>query len=335
MKPQRRIESPKKIDQKLIESQLKNGDQVIIQFSDSSHSNKTLSKLNELCLKFDENFIIRFYGHYTETFDCNVVHKIPNVKALDIDCIIKAENIEEITKLERLKRLTLGIYELKNTEILDSKNLKKLTHLILGETKTKAFNLKYLKEYKDLTFLIICKHTKNINSIEKLNNLEHLGLNSISKIKLDFINSLHKLKTLNFVLGGRENLDEIKENNIEELNIIRVRSFNSLKNIDKFKSLKTLLIEDQIKMEALDFDKPNPNLTELKIINCKTFKKLSGINNLNSLKHLRIYKTLIDFDSFIKQPFPKFLKVFDFCTTQSKIDKKIRIRLNELNYIED
>lgn len=334
MKPQKRIDNPKKIDRRLIESQLKNGDHIIVQFSDTVYSDRMLSKLNKLCVKYDKSFSIRFYRHYSKVFDCKVVQKIPNVKSLYIDCIIKAENVECISRLENLERLSLGIYELKETEILDSENFKKLTELIVGETKTKAFNLEYLKEFKSLKFLIISGHTKNINSISELAELEYLGLNSISKVKLGFINSLNKLKTLNFVLGGRENLDEIDENNIEELQIIRVRGFNSLRNISKFSSLKTLLIEDQIKMEQLDFDKTNPNLTDFKLINCKTFKKLSGISNLSSLEHLRIYKTAIDFDSFIKQPLPESLKILAFYTTKSKIDKTIRTRLDELNYTE-
>lgn len=334
MKPQRRIDNPKKIDLRLIESQIKNGDRVIVQFSDTIYSDRMLAKLDKLCSKYDKNFSIRFYGHYSKVFDCKVVRKIPNVKSLDIDCIIKAENVEYISKLENLERLSLGIYELKETEILDSENFNNLTELIIGETKTKAFNLEYLTKLKRLKFLIISGHTKNINSVSELTELEYLGLNSISKVKLGFINSLKKLRTLNFVLGGRENLDEIEENNIEKLQIIRVRGLNSLKNISKFNSLKTLLIEDQIKMEQLDFDKPNPNLTDFKLINCSTFKKLTGVYNLKSLKHLRIYKTAINFDSFIKQPFPESLKILAFYTTKSKIDKIIRVKLDELNYTE-
>jgi hypothetical protein len=182
--------------------------------------------------------------------------------------------------------------------------------------------------------LIVCGHTKNINSISELIDLQYLGLNSISKVKLEFINSLKKLKTLKFVLGGRENLDEIEPNNIEELEIIRVRGFNSLKNISNFSSLKTLLIEDQIKMKELEFDKPIPDLTDFKLINCKTFKKLSGIANLSSLNQLRVYKTDIDFDSFIQQSFPESLKVLAFYTTKAKIDKGIKAKLEELKYKE-
>ncbi|SKB35135.1 hypothetical protein SAMN05660776_0632 [Salegentibacter holothuriorum] len=331
---QRRIDNPKNIDHKLIESQLKEGNHVFIQFSDEVYSRKLLSTLNKLCSKYDKNFSIRFYGHYSKTFDCDILKNIPNVKSLYIDCIIKVKNLNQVSNLKNLESLSLGIYELEETEILDSKNFKNLTDLIIGDTKTKAFNLEYLQDYKRLKFLIISGHTKNIDKVKYLSNLTYLSLNSISKVKLDFINSLTNLKTLKIILGGRENLKEIEENNIEELEIIRVRGLSSFENISKFKKLKSLLIEDQIKLKELHFNRPFEYLKDFKLINCKSFIRLSGLINLKCLENLRIYKTNIDFDNFIKQPLPKSLNVLAFYTTKAKIDKEIKIRLQDLNYKE-
>src|SRR5690606_9460420 len=109
----------------------------------------------------------------------------------------------------------------------------------------------------------------------------------------------------NFVLGGRNNLDEIRENEIETLQIIRVQGFNSFKTISNFKKLKNLLIEDQIQLKEFHFEDENSSLEDLKILNCKTFNSLTGIEKLNNLKQLRIYKTEIDFEEFIKQSFPE------------------------------
>ena len=104
-------------------------------------------------------------------------------------------------------------------------NLNQLLQSTEVDNVKLAFAL--LENYKDLNYLIICGHTKNIDVVGKLTELEYLGLNSISKVKLDFVNKLKRLKSLHFVLGGRENLDEIEENEIETLEIIRVRAFNS------------------------------------------------------------------------------------------------------------
>jgi protein phosphatase 1 regulatory subunit 7 len=332
MRPQNRINNPEKIDRLLIDKDLKDGKLVIIQFSDKLYSDKILADLNELCLEYADNFSVRFYGHYQGSFDCKTLLKLTNIKALWLDCLLKADNLEVLTELKYLRRLSLGVFELTETEIFQANNLKNLKELIIGETRTKALNLQYLENYKDLNYLIICGHTKNIDVVGKLTDLKYLGLNSISKVKLDFVNKLKRLKSLHFVLGGRENLDEIEENEIENLEIIRVRAFNSFKNISNFKNLKTLLIEDQIQLTELQFDKENSTLTDFKLINCKTFKYLTGLKKLSGLNQLRIYKTDINFDEFIKQQFPKSLNILAFYTAKTKIDKEIKERLLKLGY---
>ena len=332
MRPQNRINNPVKIDRLLIDKDLKDGKLVIVQFSDKTYSDKILAELNELCLEYDENFSIRFYGHYQGSFDCNTLLKLPNVKSLWLDCLLKAENLEILKELKNLKRLSLSVFELKDTEIFQANNFQNLDELIIGETKTKALDLQYLKNYSDLRYLIICGHKKNIDVVGKLSNLEFLGLNSISNVPLNFVNNLKKLKSLHFVLGGRENLDEIEENQIENLQIIRVRAFNSFRNISNFKKLKTLQIEDQIQLKELHFDQELTSLRDFKLINCKTFTHLTGLEKLTNLNQLRIYKTNIDFDDFINQKFPNSLDILAFYTSKTKIDKGIKERLLKLGY---
>lgn len=334
MRPQKRINNPENIDRLLIDKDLKDGKLVIVQFSDKLYTDKILADLNELCLNYDDNFSVRFYGHYQGSFDSKTLLKLPNIKALWLDCLLKADNLEVLTELQNLRRLSLGIFELKETEIFQANNLKNLKELIIGETRTKTLNLQYLENYKDLNYLIICGHTKNIDVVGKLTDLEYLSLNSISKVKMDFLNKLKRLKSLHFVLGGRENLDEIEENEIEILEIIRVRGFNSFKNISNFKKLRNLLIEDQIQLTELQFDKEISTLTEFKLINCKTFKSLTGLEKLSKLNQLRIYKTDINFEEFINQHFPKSLSILTFYTAKAKIDKGIKDRLLKLGYID-
>ena len=332
MRAQNRINNPEKIDRLLIEKDLKEGKLVIVQFSDKLYSDKILTELNELCLEYDDNFSVRFYGHYQGSFDCKTLLKLPNIKALWLDSLMKADNLEVLALLKNLTRLSLGVFELKETEILQADNLKNLKELMIGATKTKALNLQYLENYRDINLLAISGHTKNIDVVGKLTELEYLGLNSISKVKLDFVNKLKKLKSLHIILGGQENLDEIEENEIETLEIIRVRGFNSFKNISNFKKLKNLLIEDQIKLTDLHFEKEISTLTDFKLINCKTFHSLTGVEKLTGLNQLRIYKTDINFDEFIKQQFPKSLEILAFYSARSKIDKEIKERLLKLGY---
>ena len=86
MRLQNRINDPEIIDRPFIENELKRGKIVIVQFYDRSFTDQILAELNELCSEFDENFSIRFYGHYQGSFDCRTLLKLPNIKALLIDC---------------------------------------------------------------------------------------------------------------------------------------------------------------------------------------------------------------------------------------------------------
>ncbi|WP_300665829.1 hypothetical protein [Fluviicola sp.] len=329
---QHRINNPEKIDRSFIDTELKAGKRVIIQFSDRIYSDKILTELDTCCQEFDDNFIIRFYGHYQSSFDCKTLLKLPNAKAIHLDCLLKADNLEFLTELKNLSRLSLGVFELADTEIFRAPNFFKLKELTIGETKRKGINLKYLEDYKDLSFLIVCGHTKNLEVVGKITNLKFLGLNSVSKVSIAFINELKKLKSLHFVLGGRENINEIEENEIENLEIIRVRGFNNFTNVSKFKKLKSLRIEDQLQLTELRFEKDIPTLKELRIINCKTFSILVGLEKLTGLNELRIYKTDIRFAEFIKQPFSTSLDTFTFCTSKRKIDNEISNKLIELGY---
>lgn len=333
-KIQYRIDNPVNIDYSQIEVELNNNKEVIVQFSNDTYNGEMLSKLNELCIRHNSDLSIRFYGHYQTLFDCNVLEEIPNVKSLYIDCLRKVQNIKSLSALSYLERLSIGIYEMNEKEILGLSNLKKLRILILSDTKTKAINLEYLREYHNLNSLAVCGHLKNIEAIGEITNLEHLYLSMISKVSLEFVNRLKNLKTLQLILGGRENINEIEESEIETLSIIRVRGLKDLSNISKFKKLKQLLVEDQAQLSEIKFDDILRDLNDIRILNCKSFNSLIGLENLPTLHQLRISKTNIDFQSFVKQNRPQSLKVFAFYTDRIKVDNEIKEELMALGYSE-
>lgn len=319
-----RITNPSTLDINNIEEYLKAGKIIIVQFSGAVYTDEILSILDDLCLKFDENFGVRFYGFH---FDCSTLLKIRNVKYLLIDYIPSADNIETIMQLDSLIRLSLGIYELKEVEILNSENLKQLRWLSLLETKTKALNLQHLSDFKKLEYLFVWGHNKNIESIGKLSNLTCLTLHAIKNVNISFINSLKKLKTLRFILGSRENINEIEINEIEKLEINWVRGFSDLSNISKFKNLKILELENNIRLRKVCFDKRLQHLEYLRIQNCKSLESLEKMENLPKLEKLWIQKTAINFETIISQNLPPTLKDFDFYPQNAKDYEDIRKRI--------
>ncbi|MGO4698949.1 hypothetical protein AB4Z50_32340, partial [Paenibacillus sp. 2TAB26] len=137
---------------------------------------------------------------------------------------------------------------------------------------------------------------------------------------------------LKIILGGRENINEIKENYIETLEIIRVRGLNDLDSLNRFMGLRNLLIEDQIQIFKINLQNNLNKLMDLKLLNCKQLNSLTGLENLRSINQIRIYKTDIDFNSLINEPLPKTLKIFGFYTTKTKIDKEIEKTLINSGY---
>ncbi|WP_409340303.1 hypothetical protein [Paenibacillus sp. MBLB4367] len=173
---------------------------------------------------------------------------------------------------------------------------------------------------------------KNLEAIGDLEGLNYLALHLISKSPLHFINRLKKLKHLRLLLGGREHIREIEENEIDDLEISRVRGFHDLTPITNFRALTRLVIEDQIQLHEIGFDREMKALEELSISNCKGLTRLTGMERLPSVRKLRIFKTAIDYDSFIHQQLPGSLSEMEFATSKRKEDQEIQETLLKLGY---
>ncbi|MGD8191714.1 hypothetical protein ACQCN2_17170 [Brevibacillus ginsengisoli] len=178
-----RINNPFEIDHHFIEEDLKKGQPVILQFSRKSYDDHLLEEIDTLCSRNNALLEVRFYGH---SFDCSTLLKIPHVKSIRIDCVENAYHTECLTKMDQLESLHLGIYELLDTEILSSDNLKNLRALTVY-TEKKALNLTYLCEYEKLKTLQIGGKTKHLEAIGNVSALEFLSLNSISRTPLHFV----------------------------------------------------------------------------------------------------------------------------------------------------
>ncbi|HTA26837.1 MAG TPA: hypothetical protein VK809_03560, partial [Bacteroidia bacterium] len=68
---QSRIDNPKFIDKEQIRKELSEGKHVIVQLHDDIYTDKLLKDLDDLCIQYNDNFGIRFYGYYSNSFDCN------------------------------------------------------------------------------------------------------------------------------------------------------------------------------------------------------------------------------------------------------------------------
>lgn len=326
------IDNPVVLNRDQIEQDLRGGNQVIIQFSHPDfYGSSILEEVDELCAHLDENFVVRFYGHYSLSFDGHTLLRIPHVKTLHLNSLTQAHNIEALAMLKHLHSLHLGIYELENSDILGIDSLHSLRDLTIISDK-KVLNLQYLKEFSHLEHLHVGGKVKNLDAIGDLEDLNYLALHSISKLPLTYINRLKKLKHLRILLGGREHIQEIEENEIDHLEICRVRGFHDLSNMTNFRALTSLVIQDQAQLQEIGFDRGMKGLKEISISNCKSLARLSGMEQLPSLRKLRIFKTSIDFNFFIQQKLPSALSELEFMTSKSSVDKEIQNSLLKLGF---
>lgn len=334
MKKNIRIQNPKSIDSDSLLSQITDENEVTIQFSEIVIDLKLLQQIDEICKVAGKNFCVRFYGHYQTGFDCDILSNLPNVKSLYLDCLREVSNFSMLRSLECLEKLNVGIYELDEKDFLSWENLKKISYLCLVDNRKNNIDLKYLDGCQEVEKLFLNGHTKNIDAIGSMSKVTDLSLCVPKKAPISFVNRLSMLRKLRLILGGRDNFDEVQNYAIEDIEIIRVRGFQSFGNLTEFKRLRRLLIEDQIQISALKIEKELPNLNDIKILNCKTLSILDGIHNLPALHQLRIYKTAIEFSEFMKQKFPNSLQILAFYTTKAKADREIRKSLDDLGYVE-
>ena len=211
-------------------------------------------------LESNRDIDLRFYGNYSEnSIDWKSLTFLEN---LQID-LWETNELKDLSYLQNLKKL--GI----------SKNVKSTVSLEILES---------LKKLECLFTSI----SKDIQSIEKLENLRFLSLREIKTKNVDFLTNLNNLDEVWFSLGSYENIDGITSlNNLEKLSIHQIRNFtneqlNSL--LSECKKLKALELHNLKNLESLDFLRELKNLEYLFLEGNKNIATYKGVEKLQLLK---------------------------------------------------
>jgi len=164
---------------------------------------------------------------------------------------------------------------------------KELTDLGIGETKSRAVDLSFIREFRKLTTLYIDGMKKGLESASDLPELERLTFRGIKMNNLDLINNLEKLKQLRLLFGSYKNLDAISNvKSIRTLEISRTRQIPNYDFLKSMENLNSIYFEGMSKMEKL----PDlSGLTNLKRIQIDNNSRLLDIKNINQLPNLEIF----------------------------------------------
>ena len=263
-----------------------------------------LAQLNDLCKTWGEKLTVRFWGFHGKDFDAAILHEIPDVAALVINSMYDdAQNLAVLGELTKLRHLSMGIFGLTDKQVLSRIPLKGLTSLSLEETNTKALDLAPLADAKNLRSLALYGHKKNIGAISDLTQLERLTFNPTKSVSCDFLNGMRSLQTLNFVLGTGDSLTDLTTlPAIEDLAITMVRGLSDLGNLQRFPTLKRLLIQDQPHLHEITMSADNTALTHLWFNNCPNLTALPGFAALPRAISLRAFKTGLDIEAIDMPP---------------------------------
>ena len=328
-----RIIDPQRVTARDIQLILDQGSTPIVQFSIPGYSPELLQNLNKLCIEFGTRLELRFYGHYGDKFDAAALTYLPDVRVLSVDCLERISNEDSLSGLSRLERLSFGVYRFNKPDFLKSLPLQHIRELSLSETETRNLDLAHLKRGARLSNLFIQGHTKNIDALAVLPELRVLSLSSMpTRQELSFINRIEKLQSLTLILGGRSTIDDISHDQIQSLEIIRVRGLESLGDLHRLPRLAQLHVEDQLQLRTIDLS--GVQLRELFVHNCKNLDQIGNLENQAHMEHLRISRTKLDLDRLLAFEWPDSMMVLALYSGSSAWNKKARVILDQRGYRE-
>lgn len=328
-----RINDPQRISGKPIDAILARGGRPTIQFSRPGYSKRLLKSVNELCREYGDRLEVRFYGHYSGSFDASILSHIPDVRWLSVDCLQHIENASSVCSLQNVTSLSFDVYYFDQPDFLSRLGLEQLTRLSLVDNQKRNMDLQYFERCAELDTLFLGGFTKNIDSIALAPKLREMSLGSIPKKQpLDFVNRMDQLRELTIVLGGRDSIDELHNSNVERLDVLRVRGLTTLGDLSRFSSLRTLSVEDQLKI--LDISFVGTSLEEIAIYNCKSLNRLDGVLELPNLKSFRVSRTKLDLDELMAAHWQDSVDVLALYSTSQKWNDLCRAKLDSEGYRE-
>jgi hypothetical protein len=330
-----RITNPGADQLESLQQRLGAGESLVIQFNGPEHTPELLRELDPLCAAFGERLEVRFYGQISSAFDCRALENIPRVVNLSVDCLQRADNTEILGQLGCLRRLSIGIFELEDNEILRFPNLRSVRQLSVTETKAGAINLSFLSAFTSLESLRIAGQTRGLPALQELPSLETLALAQIGKqTSLAFTNQIANLRELSLLLGGRSSIAEIVASRLQKLDVCRVRGLTELGDLGRFRELTWLSISDQARVAGLSFSAPDSRLEVVRVFNCKSLRQLSGLETLCRLQDLRIGETAMDPEALLALRLPPGIKTCGMYTRRERENKRIREVLDSRGYAE-
>ena len=162
--------------------------------------------------------------------------------------------------------------------------------LVFGATKTpRQFSLAFLRRFPNLRELYLESHTKDIEVVGELTNLEDLTLRSIGLPDLSILLPLEDLLSLGLKLGGTKDLTLLpKIGRLRYLELWQVRGLENVDPIGDVATLQYLFLQSLARVERLPDLSRLHHLRRVSIENLKALADLTPLADAPSLELLHL-----------------------------------------------
>ncbi|WP_405603891.1 hypothetical protein [Polaribacter sp. Asnod1-A03] len=269
------------INKSTLKKLLKHSNLNSIQFSEPVTDNNVWVNIKEIIFQRKPELELYVYSNHNKPWDLSFLELFPNLKAFGVSGYMECSNINSIGSLNNLKSLSINIYNLENIDFLDKIN-SSLKSLILGNTKSKKFDISILSRFDNLVNLSVWGHKRGVEEISKLSSLEKLQL-SVNLENLDFISHLDKLRSVKLSFSEIKNLNALtKLKSLKYLDIYQLRKLSNIEFISELKSLKYLVLANLPNIVNLPDFSLNKQLRRI------DFENLKGLTNLKSIEFAEV-----------------------------------------------
>lgn len=329
-----RINDPVAVDAEQVGAMLASHLRATIQFSRTGYTPRLLGEVNALCRRFGDALEVRFYGHHGTAFDGAHLAHLPDVGWLSIDCLQSMTGMRAIGVLRALTRLTFGVHDRDEPDLLAGLPLEQITQLVLGASRRpQRIDLTPLARAGRLTYLSLNGHVRNIETVSGLTDLHTVSLGQWPRsADLSFLNRAIALRRLTLILGGRDAFPELRHSALVSLAVLRVRGIATLGDLGRLPALADLQVEDQLQLLAIDVsDLP---LRRLRLFNCKNLAAVQGLDSLDRLEELRIGRTALPLEELADRSWPPTLTTVGLYAGAAKRNALLRAALDARGYRE-
>lgn len=236
------------------------------------------SLINEHFCPVRPDVTLRVYGHYSSECDLSFARLLPNVRHFAADCLRRASRVEALAELRNLVSLSLGIFELTDFDVLEQV-APELLSLSLGATQSKRPTLALLSRFRSLRELFLDGHSKDIEVLSELRDLEDVTLRSITTPDLRYLGDLPRLWSLDIKLGGIRSFAGVEgKQSIKYLELWQVRDLRQVDVTGTLPSLQNLFLQSLPQVESF------PRLSGSKALRRIVVENLKGLHDFAALE---------------------------------------------------